>query len=217
MNLNDALEYIVNRRASDLDSPVGRRAWELVLAAVEAGEMAVNQTFQQRSNRTLLHFAAWHASAAVMRRLLELGASPSPRDADGYVPMHLAAASCYDALEKCKMLPAADLECRKDREDRGEFYSPLHFIAESVLIWCNEPNGERCLEVLQWMLDQPECPIHRRDGLGRTVADMFSSKSKYARPLAMVRAAEAARRRWTPLRAAWTGVAAVAAVAGADV
>jgi hypothetical protein len=212
--MNEALEYIVNRQASDLYS-IGRRAWELVLAAVEAGEIAVDQTFRPR-NRTLLHFAAWHASAAVMRRLLDLGALPSPRDVYGYVPMHLAVTSCYDALEKCKMLPVADLERRKDRE---EFCTPLYLIAELLLIWClppNQLNGEHRLEVLQWMLDQPECPILNRDNYGRTVADMFSRKSEYARPLAMVRAAEAAQRRWSPLRAVWTGAVAAAGSSGSS-
>jgi hypothetical protein len=218
MNLNEALECIVKRGGSDL-STAGCGAWKLVLAAVEAGEMAVDQTFRRCSNRTLLHFAAWHASAAVMRRLLDLGALPSPRDADGYVPMHLAATSSYDVLEKCKMLPAADLECRITRNG---IYSPLYLITQSLLIWClprcmpsGMSRGERLVQVLQWMLDQPECPIYDYDGHGCTVADVFSRNPAYARPLAMVRAAEAARRRWTPLRAVWTG--AVAAVAGAIV
>jgi hypothetical protein len=73
--------------------------------------------------------------------------------------------------------------------------------------------GERLVQVLQWMLDQPECPIYDYDGHGRTVADVFSCNPAYARPLAMVRAAEAARRRWTPLRAAWTKAVAAVAVA----
>jgi hypothetical protein len=176
----------------------------MVLEAVAAGKMAVDTTWRPET-KTLLHYAARSCSAAVVQRLLELGASPSLLDGSGHPPMRYAA-NCLtdDALHKCKLLPVTDLGQQCNSGSR-----PLHIVASlpfsesSQLFW----------EVLQWMVDQPECDIDAVDNRGHTAADLVAA-SVYCDPrsLAMLRAERAARARWTPLRAAWTGaVGAVAA------
>lgn len=75
-----------------------------------------------------------------------------------------------------------------------------------------DPDAVALLEVFQWMLNQPECPLDAVNSDGQTAGDYLSgSGAHFARPLAMLQAAQAARARWTVLRAAWTG--AVGAVA----
>jgi len=190
MDLGTALE-LVCRGACDQ----GHRAWDMVLSAIEAGKLPVDV-----NNNSLLCVAAEHGHPALMRRLLELGAPSSRCDTFGRVAMHWAALSDNGGLEKCKMLPVKDLGYCASGCVSG---TPLHYVAK--VLCCMPPwfplQLERRLEVLQWMLDQPECPIYNRDDRGRTVADIFADGPVYARPLAMVRAAEAAQRRWTPLRA----------------
>jgi hypothetical protein len=114
--------------------------------------------------------------------------------------MHLAAHSYSDdALRKCKMLPVADLG--KPRDDGS---TPLHDVAWT-LHWLRDMRVsgrvERLQGVLQWMLDQPECPIDAPDDRRVTAAGLLTASAHDdLRLIAMLPAA----------RAAWTG-----AVAGA--
>jgi hypothetical protein len=203
----------------------GRCAWQAVFDAIEAKQLDVNDTAWSYRDESLLHRAADNASAAVMQRLLAMGASPSMRNCYGHVPLHLAAISVYEPLEKCKLLPAADLTsldncycpvtplqyvANRLRDNTGRHFEPN---AMAIKLEC-ELEVQQLLQVLQWMVDQPECDLHARDEHGRTVAEMLADDNtrggaaavaQRRHALAVVRAAEAARRRWAPLRAAWTG------------
>jgi hypothetical protein len=145
--------------------------------------------------------------------LVDLGASPSLRDRAGRVPMHLAARSHSEALLKCKMLPVAD--CGKQFNNSG--HTPLLDVMWNMYILYYETTEhvERLEEVLQWMLDQPECVIDAPDPNGFTPFQAFVGSGRGARPMAMLRAARAERARWSPLRAVWTENVAVTAAAAA--
>ena len=200
-DLHHALDLIVFYNSGD-DSPPGRCAWQMVLEAIAAGKMAVDTTWEPET-KTLLHYAALSCSAAVVKRLLDLGASPSLLDGSGHLPMRYAA-NCLtdDALDKCRMLPVTDL----GHENSTGGNTPLHIVA--TFPRCELSQHFR--EVLQWMLDQPECDIDAADVRGVTAADLLAARAhRDPRPLAMLRAARAERARWTPQRAAWTGAVAV--------
>jgi hypothetical protein len=212
----------------------GRCAWQAVFDAIEAKQLDVNDTAWSYRDESLLHRAADNASVAVMRRLLAMGASPSMRNCYGHVPLHLAAISVYEPLEKCRLLPATDLTCLDNCYCPA---TPLQYVANRL--WDNtgrhfEPNAaiklecelevQQLLQVLQWMVDQPECPTRACDGFyGRNAESVLFGDARrnpefaheVEQALAIYRAAEDVRVRWSPPRAAWTGAAAV--VGGAAV
>jgi hypothetical protein len=217
MHLHGALYYLDSLEDDEFGdtSEQGRLVWQIVLRAVEAGKLAVDRPVTRMSELLLLHHAAEFCSVGVMQRLLQLGAPPSQRDCVGHTPMHYAAKSRREALAKCKLLPVADLASLTNHAHE----TPLHVLAWNLRRLLLQPVGaleparaERfggCeaaavhLEVLEWMLDQPECPIDAANCYGDlTAAHLLGGTSARA----MVRTAQAARARWTPLRAAWTGV-----------
>jgi hypothetical protein len=180
----------------DTDHPV---AWQAVFTAIETGWLS------QDDVPTLLHHAVQLCSVGTLRYVLQLGLPPSSRDEDGWLPMHYAAKSRRGALEKCKLLPVTDLACRTV----GTNETPLHVLAQflrRLLTPSVDPDAVALLQVFQWMVEQPECPLDAVNSDGKTAGDYLSGcGAHFARPLAMLQAAQAARARWTPLRTAWTG------------
>jgi hypothetical protein len=120
-----------------------------------------------------------------MQRLLELGANPSAvADKPWGLPMN----ECVlrDALDKCKLLPVADIA----RDPYSRKTTPF--------VLCVLIGNSR---VLRWMVEQPECPVEAfvRDELPRLT--LAAEKTTLLTD-------EAARRcRWSPLRAAFVGAA----------
>jgi hypothetical protein len=242
MDVETALDAIFMRYARDWTGEyTEREAWEVVLAAVETGKLSVNavytaagdagqaghnaaagrtrEAFRWRHRghaegrgKTLLHFAAGNCSAACVKRLLELGASPSVRDMNDQTPMHLAAAS-YQALAKCKLLPPCDLNAHDDRLD-----TPLHIVTWNIRHMKHSPARiakSGILDVLQWMVQQPECALDDVNWLGATSTSILllatnDGNAVMSTACGVVQTAMEQRARWSTLRAAWT-----ATVAGA--
>jgi hypothetical protein len=191
-------------------------AFTIVLAVVQTGDLHVD--FRCGIYRkTLLHVAAARGSVFTMRRLLELGAMPSVKDAEGRVPMHCAVTSWRnstgqcDALEKCKLLPVADLS----NYTSGQ--TPLWLLAHHLLVRGSTDSTAphmvlKLVQLLQWIVDQPECELNKVDDGGRTSADVLNFYIGMAPYALVVRTAMAQRARWSTLRAAWTGAVAGAAL-----
>jgi hypothetical protein len=198
MDLESALIAVFQCEASD-DEGFGATAWAAVLTAVEAGTLDVNVVYYRRS---LLSYAATHCSATVVKRLLHLGASPSVEDKYGTRPMHKAVLGGHDVVAKCAMLPPGDLACQSKL-----FGTPLHECAFWLKRWA-PPHElfDKYLEVLQWMLAQPECPVRGADIYGRTAMDILNGSEHCSKARDMLAAELARRARWTALRAAWIGV-----------
>jgi hypothetical protein len=208
MNLEKACNFVFESEASDL-YPAGSAAWTLILAAIEAGTLHVET---KRGPWALLHCAAFFCSATVFKRLLDLGASPSVADKYGTRPMHLAVQGGYDVVAKCAMLPLGDLACLSEL-----FGTPLHACVAKVIVWApplrlghDHDVFDKYLDVLQWMLAQPECPVGGADIFGRTAMDILNGKENCGEARDMFAAELARRARWTALRAAWVGGVVVA-------
>jgi ankyrin repeat protein len=86
-----------------------RGAWDTLLTLVE--ERAIRLDCLSETIPFLLHHAATSCTATTVRRLLDAGAAPSVADDRGNTPMHLAATSRKDTLQKCQLLPVATRRC----------------------------------------------------------------------------------------------------------
>jgi len=208
MSLVNAIDTLLYGR-DDLQD----EAFTVVLAAVQTGDLHVDFRCGM-SRKTLLHVAAARGSVFTMRRLLELGALPSVKDAEGRVPMHHAVTSWRnstgqcDALEKCKLLPVADLS------DNTSVQTPLWFLAQHLLVRGSTDSTAphmvlKLVQLLQWIVDQPECELNKVDDGGRTLTDVLNFYTGMAPYALVVRTATEQRARWSLLRATW--IASVAA------
>jgi hypothetical protein len=205
MKLARAMDIVLEKVCVDAEHYM--QAWNIVLAAIEANKIAVDEVFGAYK-QTLLHLACHRkdVSVAVVQRLLNLGASSSRATCEGYVAMHEAARGFgHDSLEKCKILPAADLGCRTIHQQ-----TPLHILAHELNFYayyfCTHYGMvgriNRLEGMLRWMVDAVQCPVDAMDLWGRTAADMLRSAA--AAPYAsIVHSAAVWKRRWTPQRAAW--------------
>jgi hypothetical protein len=212
MSLENAVDTLLYGR-DDLQD----EAFTIVLAAVQTGDLHVDFRCGMY-RKTLLHFAAARGSVFTMRRLLELGALPSVKDAAGCVPMHCAVTSWRnstgqcDALEKCKLLPVADLS------DNTSGQTPLWLLAQHLLA-CGGTDSTaphmvlKLVQLLQWIVDQPECALNKVDDAGRTSTDVLNFYTGMAPYALVVRTATEQRARWSLLRAEWTAAVTIA-VAG---
>jgi hypothetical protein len=151
--------------------------WDAVFAAVEKGFAYQTVVFGDEGY-TLLHLAIRDNLPGVVQRLMTMGLSPAATDKDGWNAMHVAA-FCKTA-DVCMVLP---VELLGDRSRVGN--TPLHIAIRA-----------RNVQVMQWMLDQPCCSVEARD------IDLVEDRTPEA---VAIRAAFAARERWTALRAAWVG------------
>jgi hypothetical protein len=180
----------------------GQAAWQEVFRGIETGTLAANAILATSFERiTLLHYAALRCSAATMQRLLQLGASPYVLDSNGCVPMYYVMFSCKDVVSKCKMLPCEQLFTIGGHE----FYPTLFHMAVS----CQHVGGWQRIELLQWMVEQAECPLEVPLETGVTVLQVLERNGREAAH-AVVVAAMALRARWSCARAAWTGAVATA-------
>jgi hypothetical protein len=184
---NKALAFV-----SD-SSPIGKRAWNVVLAAVRTGNLAVN-TPHNEHGRTLLHCAA-HVTVT---QLLALGASPAQPDAYGFLPLHFAMRS----LQKFRMLSAGGFLAH---DTTG--FTPLHLLAQEIMV--ASPDAD-LMNVLQWMVEQPECAVNAENRIGFTALDILGDMAETADAREVVRTAMEQRTRWSSLRAAWIATVAVA-------
>jgi hypothetical protein len=203
MNLQKACAAVFEYEASDL-FPRGSAAWTVVLAAIKAGTLHVNVSSH---GRPLLHCAAYSCSATVVKRLLEMGASPSMMDMHGSCAMHMAVLGGHDVVAKCAMLPPGDLACQSKL-----FGTPLHACAMKLKMWATPPprlvNGAfgKYMEALRWMLQQPGCPVDVADRHCRSPMDILNESKHCGEACEMLAVELAPRARWTALRAAWAGV-----------
>ena len=85
---------------------------------------------------TPLQYAARHGSTDDVRRLLDIGADVSTRDVHGSTPLHNAARSGVEAVEKIRVLFEAGANL--DAPDRYGM-RPLHVAAS-----CEKPKAARC-------------------------------------------------------------------------
>ena len=152
--------------------------WDAVFVAAEKGFAYQTAVFGD-DRRTLLHLAVCDNLPAVVQRLMAMGMSPLLLNKLGWNAMHVAACFCNTA-DVCMVLP---IELLAGTTLMGN--TPLTIAVRA-----------RNVEVVQWMLDQPCCSVEVRD------VDLID----YGTPgVVAIRAAFAARKRWTALRAAWVG------------
>jgi hypothetical protein len=197
-------EYWWPSRLEWEDSPwSAAENWERALQDIAHGRRDVNAMgfcYLRGSLElmTLLHFAASSdggGTVAHMRRLLALGANASARDELGKVPMHFCASSAAeDALDKCKLLPTADIAA-----EAPSWRSPFFSAA------CYDYNRP----VLRWMLEQPECPVE--EFLRKQSPRSLKLDCTKGKVLALLQEAVIQRRRWSNNRAAWAATVAAAA------
>lgn len=178
-----------------------RALWKTVIASIQAGKLSPNAA--KSRGYTLLHAAtASHCDVSVMKQLLRLGADPSAADDFWRTPLHWTMLHAHariaeDTLNICRMLPVKDLN---KRDTFG--ITPLFFlITESIDHQCSVVI-KSLIPVLTWTLEQPKCDLEAVGNDGRTPLEFCVGHSKYE--LAnIIAAAIAARKRWTPARAAW--------------
>ncbi len=186
------------------------QAWNVMLAAIEANKIAVDEVFgiAGKYKTTLLHLACRrkYVNAAVVQRLLELGASSLRKNRSGNVAMHEAAHGYgHDSLKKCKMLPVAGLGCRNKYQE-----TPLHVLAHELDFACvvrDDKTLRRLEDMLHWMVDAVECPVDAVDVWGRTAANFLRINAAAAPYASIVHSAAVWKRRWTAQRAAWIAAA----------
>jgi ankyrin repeat protein len=91
------------------------RNWQDIIAETDGAARGAWDTFRldclSETIPFLLHHAATSCTATTVRRLLDAGAAPSVADDRGNTPMHLAATSRKDTLQKCQLLPVATRRC----------------------------------------------------------------------------------------------------------
>jgi hypothetical protein len=208
MSFEDAFYSMMGRETN-----VNDEAWSIVLAAVQSGEVSVDYTWGM-FNTSLLHYACRKGSVSTVRRLLNLGASPSLKNDIDVVAMHYAIVSWWtcpaqcggeleNALEKCKMLPVADLSSCAET-----FGTPLRLLLAHLARRGRAGNFE-FMQLLQWVVNQPECALDNVQG----VLDVLTKHPGTAPYALIVQTAMEQRARWSLLRAAWTGAVAGAASA----
>lgn len=157
--------------------PTREAVWDAVFDAVTKGFPYQTVVFGDVKN-TLLHLAVRDNQPGVVQRLMAMGMNPANVNTYGWNAMHMAAYHCK--LDVCMVLPTHLLGAKS--------------------VWGNTPLAiaakHQVVKIVRWMLDQPCCPLEVTDGLWLTST----------RPEAVaIRAAFAARKRWTALRAAWIG------------
>jgi hypothetical protein len=173
-----------------------RAAWSRVLASIANHTLHVDVC--SISRQTLLHIATFMGMVDDVRRLLELHANPSIPESSGWLPMHFAAiaAKCVNnptrVLDICKLLPPKDLAAKTNNG-----LTPLHLAIMHAA----------GLEVIAWMADQPESDLEAEFD-GRRPLDLCRV-FRYDEAAAVIADAIAARRRWTPPRAAWIAAVAI--------
>jgi hypothetical protein len=160
--------YWVMRYKGDRDEH-GRSACEDVLRAIAENKITGHES-PFPNHAPVLHCAIAYCSASIVRRLVvDLNVPASTRGANGKLPMHVAATCCIEPLEKCMLLPTADLA--KGMCDAGYWanYTPLELVLHNLL-FPNENYNVR-LQVLQWMLQQAECLLDIRAFISQFVAN----------------------------------------------
>jgi hypothetical protein len=183
------------RKTPDMES-VRESLWDAVFAATEAGCDMWDAVFAATEagcdiywfgdDRCLLDFAIRDGLPGVVQRLMAMGVNPAKRDGNGWNAMHFAAKICPFA-ETFMVLP---VELMTGRSSWGS--TPLHIAVQNLNV-----------QAVQWMLEQPCCPVEAKSGIGTAFDSLWEMDSS---PEAVaIRAAFAARQRWTPLRAAWVG------------
>jgi hypothetical protein len=179
----------------------GRNACEVVLRGIAEKKLTGHETpFPKYSAIPVLHVAMRLCSAAIVRRLvMDLQVPASTRDYCGRLPMHIAAVSLIEPLEKCMLLPVADLGKRC-----GSKYTPLELCIREFAM---QPRPRAIplasIQVLQWMLQQPECLPGM---ITRQFMDILSVPQLHVVKKMLVDAVAERRhwaRRWSPARAAW--------------
>jgi ankyrin repeat protein len=174
------------------------------MAAVRAGTVSPDADWAPlcTGGGTALHFAAKMCSVAGMKELLDLGALPAVTDDNGLLPMHYAASTIHDPVKKCELLPRGHLGAGAGIK----IGTPLHLVAfrmrhHDIVRVC-------MMEVLQWMVNQPECALDAVNEEGRTALDILDDMAETAAARAVLRTAMLERARWSLLRAAWTATVA---------
>jgi hypothetical protein len=160
--------------------------WDAVFTAAEKGVPYQTAVFGIEEF-TLLHLAVRDNLPAVVQRLMAMGMSPARLNKHGWNAMHVATYYCKTA-DVCMVLPH---ELLTGTTLMGN--TPLQFAVELENV-----------QLVQWMLDQPCCPVETRNKGGRTALETLPMCSG-GREAVAIRAAFAARQRWTALRAAWVG------------
>jgi ankyrin repeat protein len=178
------------------------------MAAVRVGTVSPDADWAPlcTGGGTALHFAAKMCSVAGMKELLDLGALPTATDDNGLFPMHYAASTIHDPVAKCDLLPRGHLAAGAGTR----LGTPLHLVAlrlrhYDIMRVC-------MMEVLQWMVDQPECVLDAVNREGCTALDMLSEEQSTAAARDVVQSAMEQRARWRTLRTTWTATVAVAAL-----
>ncbi len=128
----------------------------------------------------------------VIQKLLDMGMSPAYLNCLDLNAAHMVAGFC-DNVQLLMLLP---LEMLTHTSAVG--FTPLHIAVR-----------DKRVQVVQWMLEQPCCPVDARNMHGHTAEQYSFGRSGPAAEA--IRAAFAAHRRWTALRAAWVAAAAAAA------
>jgi hypothetical protein len=168
--------------------------WQDALAAIANSTMDVNAT-STCYQVTLLHLACYHGKVDVVKQLLQLHANPSVETL--YYrsrPMHYAAMSkSSNALEICRLLPAAEI-AQTNKYGKTPLFAALHRITINK-------------DLFQWMIQQPQYNVVANQAAIVRVL-VLRGKETFIR---MVDEEVAARKRWTPARAAWCAAACVCA------
>ncbi len=128
----------------------------------------------------------------VIQKLLDMGMDPAKLSNlyRGWGAAHMAV-SC-DNVDMLMLLPPESLT----RTTFGG-RTPLHLAVHRSYV-----------QVVQWLLERPCCPVNVKDVYGQTAEE--DNKYNYGVAAEAIRAAFAAHRRWTALRAVWVAAAAAA-------
>ncbi len=189
----DTIVELLSIHATRKSLQAKAHVWQDALVAIANKTMDVNAA-STWEHVTLLHLACFHGKVDVVKQLLQLHADPSVETlCYKSRPMHYAAMSASsNALEICKLLPVTDMV---ETNIYGEtpFFAALHRI-------CMVP------DLFQWMIQQPQCDVIAH--YATIKRDLHRDPEIY---ISMVDEEVAARKRWTPARAAWCAAACVCA------
>jgi hypothetical protein len=157
--------------------------WDAVFAATEEG--CDIRWFGD--DCLLLDLAFRDGLPCVVQRLMAMGINPAtPSGGHGWNVMHVAAKGCTSP----KVFMVLPVELLTSVSSSGS--TPLHIAVQF-----------RNAQAVQWMLDQPCCPVEAKNAIG-TARDCVWEMDPRPEVVAIC-AAFAARKRWTALRAAWVG------------